>query len=114
MAAAQGVLALNGLQFGLTPESVKKQDAALIDATYKNLNERVTAIARAMGRNPGDASLETVDFEGSGNYVASSDAMPKAMMMRAAAPVREEVAEPSFEAGESTLSMRLVGKVKFK
>ena len=114
VAAAQGILALNGLQFGLTPESVKKQDAALIDATYKNLNERLVAIARAMGRNPGDASLETVDFEGSGNYAGSNDSMPKAMMMRAAAPVREEVAEPSFEPGESTLSMRLVGKVKFK
>lgn len=113
VAAAQGVLALNGLEFGLTPASSKKLDDALIDATYKNLNERIASIARAMARTPADAVVETVDFEGSGNYV-SHDAAPKAMMMRASAPTQDAVAEPSFEAGESTISMRLVGKVRFK
>ncbi|MBB3212069.1 uncharacterized protein YggE [Herbaspirillum sp. Sphag1AN] len=109
VAAAQSVMALNGLDFGLTPASSKKLDDALIDATYRNLNERIVSIARTMGRNPADISVDTLDFEGSGNFVAA----PKAMMMRAAA-VPEAVAEPSFEPGESTLSMRLVARLRIK
>jgi predicted secreted protein len=109
IAAAQGVMALNGLHFGLSPAAARQSDAALIDATYKNLNDRIASIAHAMGRNPADAMLDTLDFEGSGNYVA-----PKAMMMRSAAPMQDAVAEPSFEPGETTLNMRAVGKLKFK
>ena len=109
VAAAQGVMALNGLDFGLTPASSKKLDDALIDATYRNLNERIVSIARTMGRNPADISVDTLDFEGSGNFVAA----PKAMMMRAAA-APEVVAEPSFEPGESTLNMRLVARLRIK
>lgn len=116
VAAAQSVLGLNNLNFGLSPASVKKLDAALINATYKNLNERIVAIAAAMGRQPADAVIDTVDFEGSGNY-ARPNAQPKAMMMRAASADMEgadAVAEPSFEPGESTVGMNLVGKVRFK
>jgi predicted secreted protein len=113
IAAAQGQMALNGLNFSLSPAATKQSDAALIDATYKNLTERIASIAHAMGRNPADAILDTLDFEGSGNY-AGNDAMPKGMMMRAAAPSQEAVAEPSFEPGETTLNMRAVGKLKFK
>jgi predicted secreted protein len=86
----------------------------LIDATYKNLSERIAAVARAMGRNPAEMTLDTLDFEGSGNY-SGNEAAPKSMMaMRAAAPAQDVVAEPSFEPGETTLNMRAVGKVKFK
>ena len=106
-------MTLNGLNFGLSPAAAKQSDAALIDATYKNLTERIGSIARAMNRNPADLLLDTLDFEGSGNY-APNEAMPKAMMMRAAAPAQDSVAEPSFEAGETTLTMRAVGKLKFK
>ncbi len=113
VAATQRVLAVNGLQFGLSDTAAKKLDAQRIDATYKNLTERIAAIARAMGRNPSDAVLDTIDFEGSGNYVQES-AAPK--MMRAAAMSADvaQVEEPSFEPGETTLTMRVVGKVKFR
>ncbi|HEY4317545.1 MAG TPA: SIMPL domain-containing protein [Herbaspirillum sp.] len=108
-----GQMTLYGLNFGLSPAAARQSDAALIDATYKNLTERIGSIARAMNRNPADLLLDTLDFEGSGNY-APSEAMPKAMMMRAAAPAQDSVAEPSFEPGETTLTMRAVGKLKFK
>ncbi|MBO9535016.1 SIMPL domain-containing protein [Herbaspirillum sp.] len=116
VASAQSLLNLNGLQFGLSPAATKKLDAALFDATYKNLEERIGFIAGSMHRSPSDAVLETLDFEGSGNYAANERAMPKAaMMMRSdMAPEAASVAEPSFEPGESTVSMRLVGKVRFK
>lgn len=109
VAAVQGLLALNGVEFSLTPASTKKLDDALIEATYRNLNERIVSIARTMGRNPADISVDTLDFEGSGNYAAA----PKSMMLRAAA-ASDTVVEPSFEPGESTLSMRLVAKLRVK
>ena len=111
VAAAQRVLAVNGLQFGLSDATAKKLDAQRIDATYKNLSERIASIARAMGRNPADAVLDTVDFEGSGNY--AQEAAPK-MMRAAMAADTAAVEEPSFEPGETTLTMRVVGKVKFR
>ena len=115
VSAAQGVLTLNGLNFGLKPETVRLLDDQRIAATYKNLNERVAAIAKAMGRNVSDAVLDTVDFEGSGNYATESRPAAAPMMMRSAKMAEDStVAEPSFEPGETTLDMRVVGKVKFK
>ncbi len=113
-AAAQKVLQINGVNFGLSPELEKRLDDQRIAATYRNLNERIVSIARAMGRQPSDAVLDTVDFEGSGNYV-QEQARPAAMMMsRAKQDMADEMPEPSFEPGETTLQMRLVGKVKFR
>lgn len=112
VAAAQKVLAVNGLRFGLSTASARKLDEERIAATYRNLGERIASIARAMGRNPGDAVLDTLDFEGSGNYV-QQEASPK-MMRSAAVQDAQAVEEPSFEPGETTLQMRAVGKVRFR
>jgi predicted secreted protein len=113
-AAAQKILALNNLSFGLSPATLKKLDEQRIAATYLNLNERIASIAAAMGRKASDAMLDTVDFEGSGNYANQREefaAKPMAMRM---AKDAGEVSEPTFEPGETTLQMRLVGKLKFK
>lgn len=112
-AAAQKVLQINGIQFGLAPATEKKLDDQRIAETYRNLNERIVSIARAMGRQPGDAVLDTVDFEGTGNYVRDNEVMAAPKMM-ARAGAADAMPEPSFEPGETTLNMRLVGKVKFK
>ncbi|HEY1042582.1 MAG TPA: SIMPL domain-containing protein [Telluria sp.] len=114
VAAAQRVVALNGLHFHLSPQAQKKLDNERIAATYKNLNERVAAIAAAMGRNVSDAVLDTVDFEGSGNYAGDAAASAPQMMMAERAAKAAPVEEPSFEPGDTTLNMRLVGKVRFK
>jgi predicted secreted protein len=108
VAAAQGVLALAHLHFGLADATARKMDEDRIAATYRNLGERMAAVARAMGRNPADAVLESVDFESSGDFVPAGVAA-KAMAVSAAA-----VEEPSFEPGETTLQMRAVGKVRFR
>lgn len=112
VAAAQKLLAVNGLRFGLSAASARKLDEERIAATYRNMGERIASIARAMGRSPGDAVLETLDFEGSGNY-AQQDAAPK-MMRAAAVQEMQAVDEPSFEPGETSLQMRAVGKVRFR
>jgi hypothetical protein len=62
-----------------------------------------------------DAVIDTVDFEGSGNYGgAQVEAAPAMMRMAAKRADMAEMPEPSFEPGETTLQMRLVGKVKFR
>jgi uncharacterized protein YggE len=113
-AAAQKVLQINGVSFGLAPATEKMLDEQRIAETYRNLNERIASIARAMGRQPADAAIDSVDFEGSGNYGGRPE-MQSAMMasprMKAA---NDQMPEPSFEPGETTLQMRLVGKVKFR
>lgn len=115
VAAVQRVLALNGLHFGLAESTSRKLDEKRIDATYKNLNERIASIAKAMGRNLSDAVLDTVDFEGSGAYAQQTDAsVPKMAMRSASMQEAGPIEEPSFEPGETTLQMRVVGKVKFK
>ncbi len=115
-ASVQKVLGLNSIQFGLSPALMRKLDDQRIAATYRNLNERIGSIASAMGRKVSDATLEVVDLEASGNY-AGNEAADKGgapmMMMRAAAQA-PEVSEPSFEPGETTLHMRVVGKIRFK
>jgi predicted secreted protein len=115
-AAAQKVLGITNIDYHLSPELTRKLDDERIAATYRNLNERIGSIARAMGRNVGDAVIDTVDFEGSGNYVGGQDAAAPApvAMMRAKHAESAETPEPSFEPGETRLQMRLVGKVKFR
>jgi uncharacterized protein YggE len=113
-AAAMKVVNLNGIDYHVSPELAKRLDDERIAATYRNLNERIASIARAMGRNPGDAVIDTVDFEGSGNYAGQAQGATAGLRM---ADKRVEMAEmpaPSFEPGETTLQMRLVGKVKFR
>jgi len=112
--AAQRVLALNGLQFGLKEETEKKLEQERIAAAYANLVERVNAIAKAMGRSPADVQLEVVDFEGSGNYAPQTEGMQRMTMMSAKAMDAGNIAEPSFEPGETTLSMRVVGRARFR
>lgn len=113
VAAAQRILALNGLHFGLSEATSKKQDERLIGAAYANLTDRIAAIAKAMGRDTGDAVLDTVDFEGTGAYVPQREAQA-AKTMRASGMDSRQVEEPAFEPGETTLSMRVVAKVRFK
>jgi uncharacterized protein YggE len=112
VAAAQKLLSLSNLRFGLSSAAARQLDEERIAATYRNMGERIAAIAKAMGRNPADAILDTLDFEGSGNY-AQQDTAPKGMR---AAAIQETpvVEEPSFEPGETTLRMQAVGKIRFR
>ena len=115
VAAAQALLSFNSINFGLAPATVKKVDEERIAATYANLNERIASIATAMGRSRTDAVIDTVDFEATGNYGMQVSARA---LQYAPAPASErsrvEVAEPSLEPGETTLQMKVVGKVRFK
>ncbi len=113
-AAVQRVAGLSGVQFGLSPALTKKLDEQRIAATYQNLRERIASISAAMGRKASDARLETVDFEGSSMLGGPIAGDVGGGMMRAMAKQESaDVAEPSFEPGETTLNMKVIGKVKF-
>jgi uncharacterized protein len=114
VSSAQRLLALSNLQFGLSEQTEKLLDAQRINAAYGNLTERVAAIAKAMGRSSNDAIIDTVDFEGSGAYAPQEAAMSKMNMRATAAQDAVQIEEPSFEPGETTLHLRVVGKVRFK
>lgn len=114
VAAAQRVLALNGLQFRLNERTLRKLDEARIEAAYQHLNARIAAIAKAMGRKVADAVLETVDFEASGAYAPDMERGVATMASAVDARKSASVEEPSFEPGETRLQMRVVGKVRFK
>jgi predicted secreted protein len=110
VAAVQQTLALNGLNFSLSEESSKNLEARRIEEAYRNLHERVQIIARAMGRNPDEATIETLDFDGSTNHF-----QPQPRMF-AAAPMMSKgnsVQETSFEPGETTLTATVIAKIKF-
>jgi uncharacterized protein len=113
VAAAQRLLALNGLQFGLAEATARRLEEKRIAAAYANLMERLAAVAKAMGRSPADMVLDTVDFEGSGGYVAQPE-MAAPRMMSAKTMDAHQVEEPSFEPGETVLSMRVVGRAKLR
>ncbi|MEO6352138.1 MAG: SIMPL domain-containing protein [Oxalobacteraceae bacterium] len=111
VAAAQNILALNGITFGLSDALSKRLDAARIADAYQNLMTRVRVIANAMERNMADAVIETVDFDG--NDIPGRPYMAASMMEKSARG-DAQVAEASFEPGESTLSTRVVARIRFK
>jgi uncharacterized protein len=113
LAAAQEVLGLNSLQFGLSTEAAKGLEEKRIAAAYANLNERIAAVAKAMGKRAADAQIETIDFEGSGNYLPNDQGRQR-MAMRASAAESMTVVEPRFEPGETALNTRLVAKFRFR
>ena len=107
VASAQQVLALNGVSFGLSDEATQRLDAARLDSAYKNMQQRAQIIAKAMGRNLNDATIESLDVDGVGAI------RPEPRMFTATMKSSSPVPETSFEAGESTLSARVVAKIKF-
>jgi uncharacterized protein YggE len=113
-AAAQRVLTLNGIHFRLSRQAQRDLDRERIEATYRNLQERIAFTLAAMGRGPQDATIDTIDFEGSGQYAPQPASAPVARSFAMAAPEPGGVSEPSFEPGETTLSMRVVGRVKVR
>lgn len=109
VAAAQKVLALNSISFGLSEQARQRLEAVRLEAAYKNMQERAQIMAKAMGRNIQNAAIESLDVD-------NADAARPEPRMFAAAPMMakgSKVPETTFEAGESTLTAKIVAKIKF-
>jgi predicted secreted protein len=114
VAAAQRVLALNGLSFSLSDNAAHQLDDERIQASYRNLTARIASVARAMGRKPADAVIEVMEFDGASAGVMPAGAPMAMKSMRGMSAENAAVEEPSFEPGETTLHMQIVGKIRFR
>lgn len=114
VAQSQRLLALSGLQFRLSETSRRKLEEQRIAAAYRELAERIAAVAKAMGRNFADATIETIDFEASGAYAGQEAAIAPKAIRGSATPPTTAIEEPSFEPGETIATIRVVGKVRFR
>lgn len=109
VAMAESVLNLNGLRFQLSREDARAADDQAIADAYANLLGRIGAIARAMGREPAEAALESLDFDPPPAY---GSPVPRALAaMRSNA---QTIAEPDFEPGEATVSTHVVGHFRLR
>jgi predicted secreted protein len=110
VASVQQVLALNGLNFGLSDETAKKLEAKRLESAYKNLQERLQIMTKIMGKNVAEVTIESLDIDGVVNHFQPQP------MFSAAAPMlakTNSVQETSFEPGETVLSATVLAKIKF-
>lgn len=115
VAEVQGALGVSALSFSLSAVAVRRLDEKRIAAAYQNLNDWIGAVARAMGRSPGDAVLESVDLDGAGAFARAPEGAVSQSNIRSALPAPPVPGGgPSFEPGETSLQMKLVAKVRFK
>lgn len=113
IADAQSLFALQGLSFSLSESAARALDEERIQTTYRNLVARIASVAKSMGRNVADASIESIDVDTSASYAMQQrNAMPIAMMRSASEPVAIDA--PDFEAGETALTLQMVAKVRLK
>lgn len=108
VAAAQKVMTVSNVSFELSPETQKQHEAELIQKAYQALVEKINMLTQAMGRSSQDVHIESIQMNSDG------ERMMAPVMLRAAAMKQDSVAEPQFESGDSTLSMRLSSEVKLK
>ncbi len=107
VAAGQQHLALGAIAFRLSRAARDRLDAELIQRGYANLSARIAAAAQAMGVPPARVRIEEVGFG------ARGEGPPIVPMARAMAISAESVAEPSFDAGQSTQRIDVTAKVRF-
>lgn len=108
-AAVQGTLDLVNLDFHLSAATTRQLDDQRTATAYQRLSERIASLATAMGKTMADATLESVSIDGAGQHNEYQRVYVTGSKLK-----REDLAEPVFEAGETTLTMNIVGKVRFK
>jgi predicted secreted protein len=107
VAAGQAQLALGGIDFRVSQAAREKAEADLITRAIANANARINAAAQAVGVPPARVRLEEL------NFGLGDGPRPPIAMMRARAASTEAVAEPSFDAGQSTLQMAVTARARF-
>lgn len=105
VAAGQQYLALAGVEFRLSRAVRTKVEAELIEQAIVNLNDKLSAAARALKVAPEWVRLEEL------NFGVSTPPVPRmrAEMMASSAP---QVDEPQFDAGRSVQQLTVTGKAR--
>jgi predicted secreted protein len=112
-AVVQKNLALSGISFGLSDVARKNLETERLEAGYKNFSERVHVITKAMGRKDSDVSVESLDFDAA-DVEPRPYAMQRMLVAGAAPRADASVEETSFEPGVTSLTIRVLGKIRVK
>ncbi|MEB0139639.1 MULTISPECIES: SIMPL domain-containing protein [unclassified Undibacterium] len=112
-AAAQKVLALNGISFGLSEAATTRLEAERIAAGYRNFTEKLRMVTAAMGKKIEDVQITSLSFDGAANEMQTY-AVAAPRMLKASRMESDAVAETSFEPGTTQLSIRVAGKIIIK
>jgi predicted secreted protein len=111
-AALQKTLALNGISFGLSDITRKNFEAERLTAGFANFSERMHVIITAMGRKEESAFIESLDFDAS---EGESRVSPMQRVLASSSVARDTpVEQTSFDPGITTLSIRVIGKIRIK
>lgn len=106
--AGQGSMTLGSVVFSLSRAAREKAEAELIALAIANVRARIAAAAQSLAVPSAQVRIEELSFNPRG------DAGPMPMMaMRAAAPLADELALPSFAPGQTTESLAVVARVRF-
>jgi len=106
----QSYLQLERVSFSVSDAVRRQTEATLIPEAIRSLNARASAVGKAIGK----PALSIKEL----NIGESNEGMPRPMMAMAkygsadAAP--ERVTAPSWEAGKSTISVQVSGKVELR
>ena len=114
LAAAQRILSLNNLSYSLTDGAARRLDEERIRVTYSNLMARIAAIAKVMGRTPGDVTIESLDIDNAAEQFQPRNASIAMMANQGVTSDMASLVEPSFEPGETVLHLRMVSKLQVK
>ena len=106
--AAQPFLVLGGIDWRLSRAARERVEGDLIQRAIANMNARVTAAAQGLRVPPDRQRIEELNF-GAPTGVRP----PMQAMARMSAPSAEAMAEPQFDAGQSTQQMTVAAKVRF-
>lgn len=101
----QHQLALQSMQFTVSPESKNKQDEKLIDQALEAFNQRAKQVVKKLSKN----SYKIIDMD---ITTTGTRGVPTQYQMRAMA-MKADVA-PAVSAGEQTLTVRVSGNIELE
>ncbi len=105
------LLEFDGLRFYLSAPVWKTLAEQRLAAAYRDLQQNIAMMAQVMGRKVADATIEEIEVDGAGGNGMQRVEVTGSRINRRDL---DEIAEPSFEPGETTLRTQLIGKVRFK
>lgn len=112
VAMVQKTLLLHSINFGLSEKSLAKLEQQKLEFSYKNLLERIELLAKIMGRQSSEMTIESLNVDQDGSQVMPLQA--DSMMLKSAMRADVNVSEPSFEPGITKIQSRMTANVRLK
>ncbi len=106
--AAQKYFAFESVNFSLSREAQEAMQGTLTRMAIENAAKKAVEAAKALGKTASDVRIESLSFNGSGNYYAPR--MLRASAVMDAAAGKASAALPVFEAGDTSVTMTVQAK----